>query len=333
MTSEFLLQELQDRLGMKSPKVEREFRIQGEGRAFIVDLMMEDQRSIFFIEVKRRLTPEAIARFFEAKEWITKSLNSLKEKIFLVAAQYVDPTSQRMANLLGIRVDKISISRSDLGIGSHSESLKIKITANKAWEVVISLLKYQPTSIYNVMKKSGVSYGESHRVISYLRNRDLLTQKGNFVSVTDIRPILNAAFWERPLKSLMLKEYNIRYDTFEDIPWAISDLLERNGIKHAFTGIAAYERYFGGVRNESSYDIYVDKSNPFFNDLITEFTSSDEKNAKLSVYKTDRDVFSGSTKIGDVILVSKEQLLLDLAGGDKITLQLASEMVKKLDKL
>ena len=117
------------------------------------------------------------------------------------------------------------------------------------------------------------------------------------------------------------------------MPRIISNLLHRNGIEHAFTGATAYERYFGGIRNESSYDIYVDKSNPFFNDLITEFTSFDEKNAKLSVYKTDRYVFSGSTKIGDVILVSKEQLLLDLAGGDKITLQLASEMVKKLDKL
>ena len=99
-----------------------------------------------------------------------------------------------------------------------------------------------------------------------------------------------------------MKHYKLIYGTDEDVPRIISNLLHRNGIEHAFTGATAYERYFGGIRNESSYDIYVDKSNPFFNDLITEFTSSDEKNAKLSAYKTDRDVFSGSTKIGDVIL-------------------------------
>ena len=99
-----------------------------------------------------------------------------------------------------------------------------------------------------------------------------------------------------------MKHYKLKYGTDEDVPRIISNLLHRNGIEHAFTGATAYERYFGGIRNESSYNIYVDKSNPFFNDLITEFTSSDEKNAKLSAYKTDRDVFSGSTKIGDVIL-------------------------------
>ncbi len=318
---------------MKSPKIEKEVRIHGEGGAFIVDLVMEDYASIFFIEIKRKLRPETIAKFFVAKEWITKSLKSHKERVFLVAAQDIDQTSLKMAELLGIKVERITISGSDLKMRNQTESVKIKITASKAWKVVIALLKYQPTSIYNIMKKSGVSYGESHRVVSYLRNRDLLTQKGNFVSVSDLRTILNAVFWERPLKSLMVEHYNIKYDTFDDIPRVISELLGRNGIKHAFTNIAAYERYFGGIRNESSYDLYTDTSNPIFQELISEITSTSESGVHLFIYKPDRDVFADSKKVESTQLVGTGQLLLDLCGGDKIALQLATELVKHIDKI
>jgi hypothetical protein len=333
MTFESLVEELQEKLEMKSPKIEKDVRIQGGGRAFIVDLVMEDYESIFFIEFQRKLTPVTIAKFFEAKEWITKSGDSHKERIFLVAAQDIDQTSQRMADLLGIKVEKIAISRFDLGVESRPEQIKLKITANKAWKVVFALLRYQPTSIYNIMKKSGVSYGESHRVISYFRNRNLLSQKGNFVSVSDLRPVLNAVFWERPLESLMVEHYNIKVDAFEDIPGAISDQLKGNGIKHAFTSIAAYERYFGGIRNESSYDLYVDTSNPNFQELIREVTSTSESGIHLFVYQPDRDLFAKTKDVSGTQLVDAEQLLLDLCGGDKIALQLAAEMVKNIDKI
>ena len=283
-------------------RIEKEIRVQSEGRSFILDMLLEDQNSIFYIDVKRRLTPEAIANFYIAKEMITKFPGLGKERKFIIASQYTDEIYEKMAAQLGIRFLKVSLARSEPNFHDHSERTNVKITSKKAWNMIFSLLKYGPTSIYNIMKMSGVSYGEAQRVISSFRNRNLLKQNGNFVSVFDLKPILNEVFWERPIRSLLVKHYKLKYGTDEDVPRIISNLLHRNGIEHAFTGATAYERYFGGIRNESSYNIYVDKSNPFFNDLITEFTSSDEKNAKLSVYKTDRDVFSGSTKIGDVIL-------------------------------
>ena len=301
-------------------RIEKEIRVQSEGRSFILDMLLEDQNSIFYIEVKRRLTPEAIANFYIAKEVITKFPGQGKERKFIIASQCTDEIYKKMATLLGIRFLKISLARSDPNFHGHSERTNVKITSKKAWKVVFSLLKYGPTSIYNIMKMGGVSYGEAHRVISSFRNRNLLKQNGNFVSVFDLKPILNEVFWERPIRSLLVKHYKLKYGTDEDVPRIISNLLHRNGIEHAFTGATAYERYFGGIRNESSYNIYVDKSNPFFNDLITEFTSSDEKNAKLSVYKTDRDVFSGSTKIGDVILDRSLVFRLSLyrSGTDRI---------------
>ena len=48
--------------------------------------------------------------------------------------------------------------------------------------------------IYDIMKMGGVSYGEAQRVISSFRNRNLLKQNGNFVSVLDLKPILNEVF-------------------------------------------------------------------------------------------------------------------------------------------
>lgn len=326
-------EELQEILGIKPLRIDKEVRIQSDGRSYIIDVLMEDQTSIFYIEVKRKLTPEVVANFYIAKEIIMRLLEPDKKRIFLIASQNIDELSEKMATLLGIRVLKISLASPELNLQHHSEGMKVKITSKKAWKVVFSLLQYGPTSIYNIKKMSGVSYGEAHRVISYFRSRDLLKQNGNFVSVSDLRPILNAVFWERPMNSIMVDSYTLEYGSDENIPRIISNLLEKNGIDHAFTGLTAYERYFGGIRNESSYDLYVDNSNPIFNVLINEITSSGEKGAKLFIYKPDREVLSGSTKIGDVTLVSKEQLLLDLSGGDKISLQLASEMVSKLGKI
>ena len=320
-------------LKLRNPKIETEVRFQSNRRSFVVDLVMEDSRSIFFIEVKKKLSPDVIYRFFALKEWMSETPESNKEKIFLIAAQDIDQTLASMATLLGFRVERVFLPASELESPGSIESLKVKITADKAWKTIVSLLKYQPTSIYNVKMKSGVSYGEAHRVITYLRSRDLLTKRGNFVSVSDVRPILNAAFWERPLKSLMVKHFNIKHDSVENIPMEISELLERNNVKHAFTGIAAYGICFGGIRNESSFDLYVDISNPVFIGLMEDITTADESGIHLFLYSPDRDVFNESKKVVNTRLVGEGQLLLDLSGGDKMALQLANELVRHIGKI
>ena len=320
-------------LKLKTPKIETNVRLQSNKGSFVVDLVLEDSRSIFFIEIKKKLSPDVISRFFFLKEWVYDSPEPKKERIFLIAAQDIDQNLANMATRLGFRVERVFFPLSELESPESIESLKVKITADKAWKTIVSLLKYQPTSIYNVKMKSGVSYGEAHRVITYLRSRDLLTRRGNFVSVSDVRPILNAAFWERPLKSLMIKHFNIKHDSVENIPMEISELLERNNVKHAFTGIAAYEICFGGIRNESSFDLYVDTSNPFFTGLMEDITTADETGIHLFVYSPDRDVFNESKKVENTRLVSDGQLLLDLSGGDKIAMQLATELVRRIGKI
>lgn len=332
MTLNSIEKELEEALNLEAPEIRREVRFQGDNRSAIIDLVLEDPNTVCYVEIKRRLTPDIVARFYVAKELIMQSPPS-KENIFIIGAQIIDPIFKKMANQLGIRVERITVSVSDIRTLASNEPSKIKVTAKKAWKTIVSLLEYQPSSIYNLMKKSGVSYGQAHKIVSYLRSRDLLTQKGNFVSISDFRPILNAVFWERPLKSLIVEHYNINIESFEDMPREISNMLDSNNILHAFTGFTAYEKYFGSIRRGAPYELYADVNNPLFHQIIRETSSIIDQPPNLIIYQPDRDVFSDAESVDKIPLVSKGQLLLDLSGGDKIAIQLATEMVKRIGKI
>lgn len=331
MESETIEQELERILNLQSPRIEKDARIQTGDRVVIIDYVLEDNSTIYYVEVKKRVNPEAVARFYAAEDLILSTPDlSRKKEVFLIVGQEVDPVSLKMADRLGIRIERLS---TPLPKQNSNESFRIKITAEKAWKSVTTLLEYQPTSIYNVMKKSGVSYGEAHRVVSYLRTRGLIRKSGNFVSIVNFRPILNAVFWERPFASLIHGSYHIDSELMEDLIHELSALLHEYKVRHAFTGFIAYEKYYGGIRSEGPLYLYVDFSNPAVNELIQQFSNHDNRKPNLAIYKPDRDVFSNSQTIGGIQLVSREQLLLDLSGGDSIAIQYATEMVKFFGKI
>ncbi len=334
LESEPIEHELERILNLQSPRIDKNARIQTKDIVVEIDYVLEDRNTICYVEVKKRVNPEAVARFYAAKENILSTPNlSDKKEVFLIVGQELDPVSLKMAERLGIRVEKVSAHLLPHPRHNLNEPFRIKITADKAWKSVMTLFTNQPTSIYNVMKKSGVSYGEAHRVVSYLINRGLTKKSGNFVSIVNFRPILNAVFWERPFSSLLHGSYHIDSELVEDLAHELSALFHESKVKHAFTGFIAYEKYYGGIRSEGALDLYVDFSNSAVIDLIEQFSTKDSNKPNLAIYKPDRDVFSDSKTIDGIQLVSRGQLLLDLSGGDSIAIQYATEMVKSFGKV
>lgn len=326
--------ELERILNMQSPRIEKEARFQSGEKTVIIDYVLEDQNTLCYVEVKRRVTPEAVARFYATEELIRSvSSQSGKNEKFLIVGREVDPVSFRIAERLDIKIERVYMDSSTFPSPKSNEPFRIKITADKAWKSVTTLLKHQPTSIYNVKKQSGVSYGEAHRVVSYLKSRGLINKSGNYVSIANFRPILNAVFWERSFFALAQGSYYVNSQLAGDLVREVSTLLKESKIKHVFTGFIAYEKYFGGIRTQAPLDLYIDFSNPGVDDLIEQFSTIDNKKPNLVIYKPDRDVFSDSNTVGGIQLVCREQLLLDLSGGDSISIQYATEMVKFLGKV
>lgn len=334
LNTDSITTELIQILNLHSPTVEREVRFQLENRSLIMDYVFEEDNTVYLVDVKKRVNVEAVAQFYVTMELVSP-LSKLQEKktVFMIAAQIVDPIALKLANRLGIKVLKISTAHLGLEKGGFTEPPKIKLTAEKAWLTIVTLLKFQPTSIYDVMKRSAVSYGEAHRVVSYLKTRDLILQNGNYVSISNFRPLVNAVFWERPLSSLVAKQLYIDVEPEEHIPPEISERLLESKIKYAFTGLYAYGKYSGGITTRMPLGLYVDVSNPSFHGFIDEFSYDKAKTPNLVVYKPDRDVFSNTLTVDGIQLVSREQLLLDLSGGDKIEIQYATELVNSFGRV
>lgn len=333
MSFDIFIRELEKILNIKSPRIEHNARFQAGKQSVIVDLVLESRTTIYFVEIKRKVNTETIARFFVAMDLISNSSMNRKVHEFIIVTQNVDPVATRMAERLGIRIEKLSIPLSYLQNDKAIGPSKIKVTSEKAWRAITSLLNYQPTTIYNVHMKSKVSYGQAHRIVSYLKSRNMIEQNGNFVAITDIKPILNAVFWERPLTSLLYGKYFIDLELTAHFLTELSKIFEEYKINHSFTGLHAYEKYFHGIRTNGPFQLYVDTANSEFPKLIEQLTSGNDNTPNLLIYKPDRDIFSEAQIVDEIKLVSKDQLLLDLSGGDKIEVQLATEMVKQIGKI
>lgn len=333
MSYDMFTQELKKILNLKSPKIEQEARFQAGNQSVIVDLVLDSRTTTYFVEIKRKLNLDTVSHFFAAMDMISNSVLNKKEQEFIIVTQIADPVAMRMAERLGIRIEKLPISFSIVVDEKATRPSKIKLTSDKAWSPIMSLLKHQPTTIYNVHMKSKVSYGQAHRIVSYLKGRDLIMQDGNFVAITNFKPILNAVFWERPLSSLVFKTYHIDLKFADDQLSELSNIFKGYKIKHALTGLHAYEKCFHGIRTNTPFKFYVDVSNSEYIKDIEQFTSGNDNTPNLVIYKPDRDVFSETQIVDEIEIVSKEQLLLDLSGGDKIEVQLAAEMVKQIGKI
>ncbi len=330
---ELVADQLEKELGFNSSNRGDYVRILVGQRAIIIDLVLEDKDTIYYVDVQRRLKSQGVAEFYTAAELIKGLPQTNKKEVFIIATQDIDPISQKMAHSLGIKVVKVIMKELDKERDYSVETNTIKLTTAKAWKVIFSLLEHQPTSINNIRKISGVSYGQAHRIVSYLRSRGLLNQNGDYVAISEFRPILNAVFWERPLGALSIERHSISTDLVGGVANELSDSLTRNGVKHAFTTFTAYQKYFGGISNSVIHDMYIDASNDNYHALISDLTSKESKISNLTIYRTDRDVFANTEVVDGIELVSKEQLLLDLSGGNKISIQLATDMVKQIGKV
>lgn len=328
-----LVEYLKEKFKMGDTITNTERRFVSKHGNVIFDLTLEDNDKIILVELKKIATAESIAQFYIAKEKLLGSTPLNKKAEFVMISRSIGEFSQEIAMKLGIICMTYSLNSYEEINSQKAHRSAVKITAPKAWKVINTLLSYQPISILGIKKKSHVSYGEAHWVIQSLNTRNMIQKNGYFVSVNDVKRLLNLVSWERPTSLLFKGEYNIPHDNANASVEYLSKSLHDAGINHSFTGLIAYLKYYGDISKVNTYDVYIDLRNADTTRELDEISDNGTSGVKLKVYQPDREIFLEAKSIGGVTLVSPEQLLLDLSGGDAISYQYAMQMVNKIGKI
>jgi hypothetical protein len=156
--------------------------------------------------------------------------------------------------------------------------------------------------------RSGTSFGWTHAVFVQLQRSGIMERQGSAYVVVDMPRLLDGIGWERPLSSLVVKEWPVESGTPDEV---VADI--RIADKDAIlTGLAAAEGLSEHSRRTNVIQVYS-RSLPH---LERQLGSSD-KGLRIQVLRPDRDIPVKRGTVpgkGPVNVVAIEQLILDLAG-------------------
>jgi hypothetical protein len=282
------------------------------------DLTIEDGNRLIIIELKNTARFEAVSQLFLYKTILQKEMGN-RDIVAVLMAKAIHPEIEHVAGEHGIIVIRLppNISVSDRGPLSIENKLqKTKVTSDKSWKVVCSLLRNNYSTIRQISIKEKVSYGLAHLVITNLQEKGIVENKVGFLEIVDAKKLFNGIAWERPFERLHYGEFRTHHDNSHAAAKDVSGYLSACSIEHAFTGLTAGSLYTGhGIRYDAAY-LYLKKED--LDTLKAVFYSEDanieEKGVTIHVYSPDRDVFSNVRQLESVTVVSPSQAMLDLAG-------------------
>ena len=158
----------------------------------MADLIIEDGSKIFLVEIKSRVTIDAIARLNLLREILQHQREEkYAANLFpVIAGKVILPREEAIAKEVDVIL--IQLPRSiKLSTSEYSPKKRTKITSDKSWEVITRLLKEKTTSIRQLALKENVSYGWAHATIQSLINQGIVTKEENYVIISDTNKLLN----------------------------------------------------------------------------------------------------------------------------------------------
>jgi hypothetical protein len=295
------------------------------GLPFSPDLILEKGDMLYVIEIKSRVTVDAISRLNLFRELWERENGSGKQVVPVLAAKYIPKVEEELMEKLDIEAIKlprslIAESREQYTSASH------RITSEKSWKVVSRLLKEKKTSIRQLSLMENVSYGWAHKTIKALMQQNIIRQDNSHVSISDVNKLLSGVAWERPFSNLIIEEIWIDFEESTTAAKEITSALKtQKDIPFGFTSYTAGSLYTGyGVRHDAVYLYMQEEHLNYFREL---FASDSDKGTLAYVYRTDRDVFRDVREKEGIRIVSPSQTLLDLAGMGYSAMDMTKQLV------
>jgi DNA-binding Lrp family transcriptional regulator len=291
------------------------------------DIVLKHEGILYFIQIKKSsVTIDTIARMRLLKELWQKRGNT-DPIILVIAAKWFYQREESIAKELGIRLIRLPLTLSVSGNKDHPSS-GMRITSEKSWKIVTRLLKEKSTSIRQLSQKENVSYGWAHKVIGMLLEQDVVKKENNYVHFDDLKNLLNAIAWERPLKNLQVDdEMYIQSPGAFAAAQQVSVLLKEQKIPCAFTSYTSGGLYTGYAIRQDAIYLYLEKKN--INEFKKQFGTEIKSGVRVHLYIPDREVFTYSREMESVTVTSPAQTLLDLAGLGYSAMDLTRVMAEK----
>ena len=242
----------------------------------------------------------------------------------VLICKVVPPDLLSLADSVGIHVVRLDWEVPLPG-GSRegSTSRARKITSEKSWIVVSTLLASGPTSIKALALKGGLSYGWAHATVAKLMDMGVASRTAEGVTIVDVAKLLNGVAWERPFGELRRMVVRMKTKDAMAAAMGLTAFLDDGHVEHAFTSWTAGDLYTGYLKRGDSLHVYIPR------DRWDMIRGLDEEDGTIEVfaYLPDRDVFSRKERIHGLYLVEPPVALLDLAGLGHAGHDLAMEMV------
>jgi DNA-binding Lrp family transcriptional regulator len=289
------------------------------------DHIIQDRGKIYFIEIKKgSVTLDTLARMNLNRDLWQKQPGHPEVRLVL-AAKTINKREEDLARDLDIQIIKLPWAVSS-PTGQEYKAAGIRISSDKSWRIITRLLREKNTSIRQLAIKENVSYGWTHKVIEILAEQNIVRREGGYVTIADVKNLLNGVAWERPMKNLRAEEFFVNFTGAHMAAQEITRTLREQNIAFAFTGYTAGGLYTSYAFRQDMISLYLEKG--AIDQFRENFGSTQENNVRAVIYSPDRDVFAHTQEIESIVIASPSQTLLDLAGLGYSAMDLTMAMVE-----
>lgn len=291
------------------------------------DSVFLDGQTLYFVEIKSSaVSIDTIARMNLLRELWRKRQAGPTDIQLVIAAKWFYEREERLAKELGITLIKLPWAL-ETSPNKEYSSTGMKITTDKSWKIVTRLLKEKNTSIRQLALKEHISYGWAHKVIGMLLEQNVVKKENGYVTIADVKNLLNGVAWERPMKNLQAGEFSLDFSGSHTAAKEISRTLKEQKIPFAFTTYTAGGLYTAYAFRQDAVYLYLKRET--ISQFKENFGTEKENSIRAVIYAPDRDVFTDTRERESVVITSPSQTLLDLAGLGYSAMDLTSVMVEK----
>jgi len=273
----------------------------------------------YLVMVSNYATEQSIGRLALLKQLLKGPGENTR---FVLAAKNIPKIISDMALRIGVITVQLP-----LNIQVNTIDDGGRITTENAWKVVTDILRNGLTSIKAVSRRAKISYGWAHRITNRLISRGIAERLNDQVRIADLDKLLNVAALERPMSSLIKETVWTDYSESMDAATGLTRLLDRSGVRFAFTGFTAASIYTGAAIRHDAVYLYIQQEEDI--PALKSGRLKDLHGIRIQVYIPDRNVTKDSRIVGDVRVVSEGQALLDMAGFGRSGGDLAREMARR----
>ncbi len=303
-------------------QVEREYPIRVGDRELLVDIAVKSRNTLTLIEVKSRINEDAIYRIYALSHLIGEQPKEGKRLRLICVGKSLKYSTQELADKLGIELLiippklynsflPISTTSKEIPPYDHLKPSPSRITSEKAWKIVCTILTDKPPNILALSRQTGISYGWTNTTIHKLENSQIISREYG-IMIKDIDRLLNAVSWERPLESFHVETINTGFKTATDCINEVALNLNKRGVDYAFTAHSS-ALYYGSsiIRDDFAYVYIPDALERSF---LRTYSVKETSGCALRIYVADRDVIKSSKTFNGIRVVNYCHNLLDLAG-------------------